>query len=934
MDETSHSTGPQLCFAGYRLDPARGELWRGDARVELLPRPTALLLYLVRHRDRTVSKRELLDQIWRDASVSEAALTSAVKQVRQALGEAGHDAVRTSRGRGYRFAADVETAAAAQPLVPATPRQALPFVGRRAALAELASARRAAAGGAARFACVSGPPGIGKSRLAEAALRAAADEGWETAYVRCFEGPVAPPLWPWTQLFTECAAIRSPEALRALLGPGAPDLLQAMPGLADRIGAQEPPPAIEGTAARRRLHESVARAIERWAADAPVQIVIDDLHAADLPSLALLEFVSRAVSRARLVILGAYRDRAQGACAESLGRLRDACAVGIELEGLDPSEIAEMLRARGGDAPADRVAELHELSAGNPMFLGELLARQRDATGAPPRGLRDAIRHHFDEVSPECRRVLTRAAFLGRDFRPELVAASLDTELASLVTALGEASRVPLVEEHPKHAGLFRFVHALLPEVLAASLGPAERLDHHAALAEALLDRHGDAPDAPYAAVAHHLLEAAPLPVSERAFEIARRAAEQAETQLAYEDAAALLERVLGAPSLRIDPESRTAVLLDASRCHALAGHYEGARRRRDEAQLLARRLDSPELFARAALGPFPDDEVGQVHHARVLALEEALERLPADDSSVRAEVLARLGMALHFSEDLERGREGAARSVEMCRRLGDLEGLVRGLRFRHLASMGPDGAAERRARAVEILRHARRSGSTELLGHAFRTEIETAHGVGDREAFERGVRSLGTLADETRHPYLHWQATLLRSLSHWMDGDLARAETDSMAALELGLGFQEDAALSWTGVQLYSIRREQDRLGELETSVSDMQRRLPEVAPWAAAWAFLQLEIGRPDDARERLYAMAARPFAEIPKNTNYLLTLGLLAEVAAALRERELCAALRHALEPYADSWIPVGPTAATLGSVSHYLGLLTEAGEGAAQ
>lgn len=96
-------------FEDFELDPGRNQLRRAGSEIEIQATPLRLLVYLVRHRDRAVPKNELLDEIWPDAIVSEAALSSALKEVRRALGDDGQRQrfVRTQRGFGYRFLPDV-----------------------------------------------------------------------------------------------------------------------------------------------------------------------------------------------------------------------------------------------------------------------------------------------------------------------------------------------------------------------------------------------------------------------------------------------------------------------------------------------------------------------------------------------------------------------------------------------------------------------------------------------------------------------------------------------------------------------------------------------------------------------------------------------------------------------------------------------------------
>ena len=89
------------------LDTALFELRRDGRQVPMEPQAFDVLAYLVAHRDRVVSKEELMDAIWGGRFVTETAVTSRIKQVRRAVGDDGQaqQLIRTVHGRGYRFVA-------------------------------------------------------------------------------------------------------------------------------------------------------------------------------------------------------------------------------------------------------------------------------------------------------------------------------------------------------------------------------------------------------------------------------------------------------------------------------------------------------------------------------------------------------------------------------------------------------------------------------------------------------------------------------------------------------------------------------------------------------------------------------------------------------------------------------------------------------------
>ena len=112
-------------FDSFELDLDRGEL-RADGRAAPVePQVFALLALLIEHRDRLVSRDELLEKIWEGRVVSDEALSSRIKAARQALSDDGRTQryIRTVHRRGYRFVAEVKVAGSA-PVIAAMPAAA------------------------------------------------------------------------------------------------------------------------------------------------------------------------------------------------------------------------------------------------------------------------------------------------------------------------------------------------------------------------------------------------------------------------------------------------------------------------------------------------------------------------------------------------------------------------------------------------------------------------------------------------------------------------------------------------------------------------------------------------------------------------------------------------------------------------------------------
>jgi DNA-binding winged helix-turn-helix (wHTH) protein len=99
----------EFVFGDHRLNVDRRELWRGAEPVAVEPQVFDLLVYLVRNRDRVVSKDDLLAAVWGRGTVSESTLTSRISAVRKAVGDSGEAQrlIRTVPRKGLRFVGPV-----------------------------------------------------------------------------------------------------------------------------------------------------------------------------------------------------------------------------------------------------------------------------------------------------------------------------------------------------------------------------------------------------------------------------------------------------------------------------------------------------------------------------------------------------------------------------------------------------------------------------------------------------------------------------------------------------------------------------------------------------------------------------------------------------------------------------------------------------------
>ncbi len=157
-------------FGDFEVVPAERELRCAGRAVHLEPQAFDLLVHLVQHRDRVVEKIELLDAVWGHRFVSDAGLTTRIKEVRRAVGDDGsrQHTVKNVRGRGYRFVAPVRSGQSSARERPVHDH----LVGRTDDVAAVLDAL-----GRSSIVTLIGPGGVGKSALARFVVERTVDEG-------------------------------------------------------------------------------------------------------------------------------------------------------------------------------------------------------------------------------------------------------------------------------------------------------------------------------------------------------------------------------------------------------------------------------------------------------------------------------------------------------------------------------------------------------------------------------------------------------------------------------------------------------------------------------------------------------------------------------------------------------------------------------------
>ena len=816
--------------------------------------------------------------------------------------------------------------------------EATAFVGRREELERLRSVLARARAGDRELCFVAGDPGVGKTRLARELAAGAQADGWLVLYGHPQQENVVP-FQPFVQALRHYVAHAPAAVVRAQAGDGVgPELGRLLPELHERLpGPMEPEPADPDTA-RFRLFDATARLIFGIARERRLLLVLDDLHWADTPTLLLLRHLVESGERAPLVVLATSRESELGPDSPLVALREELAGERIVLEGLGGDEVRQLIAAWAGDEPPARFArDLWEETSGNPFFVRAILRHLNEAGVVEggdlpaelslerlgvPEGVREVIWRRLSRLGEETGRVLQAAAVAGREFPAALLVRATGRSPESVREALDEAAAARILTEVPgddRHA----FAHALVRDALYEDLSATTRVRLHLRIAEAL-EQLGD-PDDHLTELAEHFIGAAVAAGPEKALEYAGRAAQRAVDQLAYEDAARHHQRVLDA--LELPPRARCDTLLALGEAQSRAGETDRARAAFKEAAGLAGALGSTERLESAAIGYARRfmEEPGVVDHELIGLLEQALEAGATRDSVTRVRLLGHLCGALYYADARERIDELSRAALEMAGRLGEPEALAYAHNARRRALWRPEHLQERLAAARGIVENAEATGNRELAlqgrGWLVVDLLEACDLDGMEEqidAFERGAKGL-------RQPLYEWNLRVWSAMRAAMTGELDRAEALSQEALAAGQRAESLTAPHYFAVQLFSLRRDQGRLGELEAAAQEFVRRFPAIPSWRGALAMVYAETGNHEAAREQFDLMAANDFADLPLDGNWLIGVTLASEVCAQLGDARRAATLSKLLQPYEDALVVVALAAVCYGPAARFLGLL---------
>lgn len=820
------------------------------------------------------------------------------------------------------------------------------FVGRSGELAQLQEALAAAAAGRGGLTLLLGEPGIGKTRLALELAHSAAAQGWTVLTGRCHDTDGAPAFWPWTQVLRGAIPEMSEDQSAGLLRtPLLSALLPELPGA---------PAPLDPDSSRFLLFDAVADLLVRLGAGQPVVVLLDDGHWMDPASRALTEHVARELTTARVAVVVCARDvDDKGDPDEVLAVAGLAGTAGrtVALSGLSRQETNDFIEGALQIKPdATLLGELHDRTEGNPFYLAELVRllqsehRITDQGGLRPgaqivpTSVREVLRRRLRHVSAECAQLLRTMSVVGREAPVAVLCRVSGKNEAEVLALLDEGLDARLVQHLPSHSAGFRFAHALVRDSLYDELSTVERAALHRRTMDALVEVPGREREAPAVEMAHHAVRALVDGDAVPAVLWSVRAARAAASAAAHEDAVLHYGRAVElATSTQLpvgvaDVPPFGELLLELGNAQRRLGQSEQARATFQRVVDEALAGDDAELLARGALGYGLGlggfGFVGRADGVLLALLEEAAAALGPHDSPLRMRVLARLATELYFTPFRSRRLLLSSQALEMAQRLGAADGELLALYSRTLASLGPEQLAERRRTADRVIALATALGDGDMTfrGHQLRLMglLESGH----LEQARADVLACRRLADLHREPAHEWQAEVFEAMLLLAAGQFDDALRMSHQALRSGRRGSAEIAQVMHGAQLLVVHWARGRLEDVVDGARAFADQYPHAPAWRAAFAFTCTEIGRLDEAREQLEVLAARDFADLPEDGNFLTTAGLLAHVAARVGDVERARQLEAKLQPFADRHIVLAAGAAAFTSVRLALGVLRSA------
>lgn len=768
------------------------------------------------------------------------------------------------------------------------------LIGRDRELAVAGGVLADVAAGAARWLVFSGPPGIGKTRLAEELVERLRVGGGRAIWVSCPDERATPPWWPMRQL------------VRAL-GADADEVLQV-------------PPHADPDTARFVVYERIQALLE--ATPAMLAVVVDDVQWADSTSASALAYIAGTLRDRPVAMILTVRE---GEHSAEVARLLATIARGdrnrhVTVSALSTEDVAALVNNVADDPVSDaEAATLADRTGGNPFFVSEYarLPRAERHGSDIPIAVKSVLDRRLAGLDPEVNQLLRTAAVVGDKLDSEamrLLAAVNGADIDVLVDSLDVAADERIIVAANAGDG-YAFAHGLLREHLAAGMPALRRQRLHAKIADLLED--STAQDA-LTRRAQHLLAAQPLVAPDIVVQACRLAAEDATQRWSSDIAARWWQAALDAydrlPAAARDDNERDALTVSMLEAHSRAGRgqvvLDTVERHLIEA-LRGRRADTAGRVSSALLrasGCWPWLAPGHDPGVLIDLLSRSAE-LAEGNPAAGARVLAALAVGQCYNPDAGVAADLLDRAAALAASTGDPDIVADVLMGRLITYSGVAPISEQTLTWVDeviAMRHSRFREDS-VIAHAVATMA--AVNLADIDLAHRHLTAGIAGSEELQLPVLRAQLRWTEATLAVWRGDFAEADRHRNIAAHV----HEQTELYGAGSGLVSeVSLLRERGGPIDESWPGL-RASPEtggqgmVGLMHTALLTVDGAPGGPTEADARLREwLAGRDRAHV------WTTLGhatLLAYVAADHGLAEYAEPLLAELTPFADRVAVIG-------------------------
>jgi DNA-binding CsgD family transcriptional regulator/tetratricopeptide (TPR) repeat protein len=405
------------------------------------------------------------------------------------------------------------------------------LVGRLAETGVLDEALRTAAEANPAAVIIAGDAGIGKSRLAAEVCSRAAAGGWQLLSAGCIdlaEGSV-----PYLALV---------DALRSLTAEELPPVLEHW----RRGEIEQATTQLSPDTARGRVYAAYLDLLRAKSAEAPLALVIEDVHWADRATRDLLSYLIRGLGapqfQARIFVLLTYRSDELTRTSPVRSWLSELLRLpGVSRLNLGPLDQAAVIAqlASLGNFDGRQAGEIYRRSEGNPFYVEELAAIWSEGELRVPEAVRNLADVRVGQLEPQARDLVRLLAAVGRPATFELLDVLSSDSTGELLGALHAAVDGGILTVD-RAASTYRFRHTLFAEAVLDQFLPGERAAVHGIIA-AVLAQRPDLSTGP-GELGYHQAAVGDLQAALVSY---LAAAEEAERVYAFGEAGQYLERVL-----------------------------------------------------------------------------------------------------------------------------------------------------------------------------------------------------------------------------------------------------------------------------------------------------------------------------------------------------------------------------------------------------